>query len=59
VDNVVRGGRVSDTSITDNEDVEGVRALLRHLQNDKNVDATTIAMAGEKGYDGFLYAIRL
>ena len=59
VDNVVRYGRVSDPSITDDKNVEGVRSLLRHLKEDKEVDATTLSTVGEKGYDGFLYAIKL
>lgn len=36
--------------------VEGVRKLLRALQEDKEVDATTISTVGDKGFDGFLYA---
>ena len=59
VDNVVRYGRVADPSITDDKNVEGVRALLRHLKNDREVDATTVATVGEKGNDGFLYAVKL
>jgi len=55
VDNVVRRGTVADPDDTD-EDNEGVRKLLRHLKDDKDVDATTIAWVGEKSYDGFLYA---
>ena len=43
----------------DDESVVGVRKLLEHLKTDTNVDATTIGTVGEKGYDGFLYAIRL
>jgi predicted O-methyltransferase YrrM len=57
VDNVVRWGRVSDPSYTDGN-VEGVRRLLRAIKGDKEVDTTTLATTGEKGYDGFLYAIR-
>jgi predicted O-methyltransferase YrrM len=57
VDNVVRNGRTADPAYSD-DDVEGVRALLKALQNDKAVEATTIATVGNKGYDGFLYAIR-
>ncbi|KAF8888792.1 O-methyltransferase family 3 protein [Infundibulicybe gibba] len=57
VDNVVRYGRVADPSYSDSN-VEGVRTLLKAIQNDLDVDATTIATTGEKGYDGFLYAIR-
>lgn len=58
VDNVVRNGRVSDPAETD-ENSEGVRELLKYIQNDKEVDATTIGMAGEKGYDGMLFAYKL
>lgn len=53
----MRWGRVSDPSYTD-DNVEGVRRLLRAIKGDKEVDSTTLAMTGEKGYDGFLYAIR-
>jgi len=58
VDNVVRYGRVSDTSYSD-EAVEGVRRLIDHIKDDPEVDATTLSTVGEKGYDGFLYALRL
>ncbi|KAJ3503116.1 hypothetical protein NLJ89_g8578 [Agrocybe chaxingu] len=57
VDNVVRNGRVSDPNLT-NEDIEGVRALLKAIQSDEEIEATTIGTVGEKGYDGFLYALR-
>ncbi|KAF7328162.1 tRNA threonylcarbamoyladenosine dehydratase [Mycena venus] len=57
VDNVVRDGKVSNPEYTD-ASVEGVRALLQAIEGDAEVDATTIATVGEKGYDGFLYAIR-
>ncbi|TCD69740.1 hypothetical protein EIP91_006507 [Steccherinum ochraceum] len=56
VDNVVRRGRVADPDEKDSES-EGVRALLRHLKTDDDVEATTIATVGEKGFDGFLYAL--
>ncbi|OBZ75310.1 O-methyltransferase MdmC [Grifola frondosa] len=58
VDNVVRDGRVAIPTESD-DNVEGVRRLLEHLKTDKEVDATTIGTVGEKGYDGFLYAVRL
>ena len=58
VDNVVRHGRVADLSIKDDKDVEGVRELLRYIQGNDAVEATTIATVGRKGYDGFLYAVR-
>ncbi|KAF8152997.1 O-methyltransferase-domain-containing protein [Crassisporium funariophilum] len=57
VDNVVRYGRVADPSYTD-ENVEGVRNLLKAMHGDDEVDGTTIGTVGEKGYDGFIYAIR-
>jgi len=57
VDNVVRNGRVGIPAVSD-ESVEGVRTLLEYLRNDPEVEATTIATVGEKGYDGFLYAVK-
>ena len=57
MDNVVRYGRVADPEHT-SPNVEGVRALLQAVKGDTDVDATTIATVGEKGYDGFFYAIR-
>jgi hypothetical protein len=38
--------------------VEGVRDLLEYLKEDADIDATTIATVGEKGYDGFTYCLR-
>lgn len=55
MDNVVRYGQVSDPNYSD-PGSEGVRTLLDALKADPDVDATTIGTAGEKGYDGFLYA---
>jgi predicted O-methyltransferase YrrM len=57
VDNVVRRGRVANPEYTD-ETVEGVRRLLEAIEGDEEVDATTISTVGEKGYDGFIYAIK-
>lgn len=57
VDNVVRAGLVANPEYTD-EGTEGVRKLLRAIEGDKEVEATTIATVGEKGYDGFIYAIK-
>ncbi|KAL0945951.1 hypothetical protein HGRIS_012229 [Hohenbuehelia grisea] len=56
VDNVGRRGRVADPSQTD-ESLEGVRALLAALKDDPEVEGTTIATVGEKGFDGFLYSV--
>jgi len=58
VDNVVRFGRVSSPECID-ERVGGVRRLLEYVSTDTEVDATTIATVGTKGYDGFMYAIKL
>jgi len=58
VDNVVRYGRVSDPQYSD-MNVEGVRSLLKHISNDKEVEATTLATVDSKGYDGLLYAVKL
>ncbi|CAE6503612.1 unnamed protein product [Rhizoctonia solani] len=59
VDNVVRKGRVGDENIKEEKDssVKGVRELLRYVQSQHTVEATTIATVGDKGHDGFMYAI--
>ncbi|KAK7444499.1 hypothetical protein VKT23_015179 [Stygiomarasmius scandens] len=57
VDNVIRYGRVSDPNYSD-PSVEGIRDLLKMLKEDKEIEATTIGTVGEKGYDGFIYAVR-
>jgi predicted O-methyltransferase YrrM len=53
MDNVVRNGLVSNPEYSDSN-VEGVRRLLKSIQTDEGVEATTIATVGDKGYDGFL-----
>lgn len=60
VDNVVRHGRVADPDIKDGDDasVDGVRALLKYVQNSKRVEGTTIATVGTKGLDGYLFALK-
>lgn len=57
MDNVVRNGRVANPEYTD-DNVEGVRRLLEVLKNDDEVDATTMGLAGEKGYDGYMYIVK-
>ncbi|KAJ6603235.1 O-methyltransferase family 3 protein [Mycena vulgaris] len=57
VDNVVRYGLVADPEYTD-VNVEGVRALLEAVKGDTEVEATTMGTVGDKGYDGFMYAVR-
>jgi len=58
VDNVVRSGRVSNENISD-KTIEGVRTLLKAIHDDPEVDAVTTSTLGEKGWDGFVYALRL
>jgi len=53
---VIRFGRVCDPDYVDAE-VVSIRAVLKSIQEDEDVDATTISTVGEKGYDGFLYAV--
>lgn len=57
MDNVVRNGRVANDQYVD-ENVEGVRSLLQVLKGDDEVDATTMGLAGEKGYDGYMYIVK-
>lgn len=52
-----REGYVGDPTYS-SEKIEGIRTLLRSIQGDKEVDAKAIGTVGEKGYDGFLYAVR-
>lgn len=61
MDNFLRQGRVSDLSIKNEDDimVAGVRAVLEYAKTDKEVDATAMGTVGAKGFDGFMYAIRL
>ncbi|KAF9039636.1 S-adenosyl-L-methionine-dependent methyltransferase [Hymenopellis radicata] len=60
VDNVVQNGEVSNFGKKKMEwaESEGVRRLVKAIQNDEEVEATVIGTVGNKGYDGFLYAIR-
>jgi predicted O-methyltransferase YrrM len=55
VDNVVRGGTVTDGASRDS-DVVGVRRLADAISTDRRVHATVIQTVGVKGYDGFLLA---
>ncbi|KIK57212.1 hypothetical protein GYMLUDRAFT_229490 [Collybiopsis luxurians FD-317 M1] len=59
VDNMVEYGNVSDLEKeSPSEWSVGVRELLAVLKEDEEVEATTIATVGERGFDGFLYAVR-
>jgi len=58
VDNVIFHGTIAD--LTDKDpDSEGTREMLRLIREDEEVDATTVCTASRKGYDGFLYAVKL
>lgn len=56
IDNVVRGGSLSDPQADDPETI-GNRQLLSVTGNDETVLATTIQTVGSKGWDGFTIAI--
>lgn len=56
VDNVVREGAVIDTTSSD-ENVQGVRRLLREISQEPRVTATTLQTVGLKGYDGFVLSL--
>ncbi|MHC5259840.1 O-methyltransferase [Streptomyces sp. UC4497] len=55
VDNVVRGGRVTNADSTEG-DVVGTRAALQLLADHPKLDATAIQTVGSKGHDGFALA---
>ncbi|MFF3493877.1 O-methyltransferase [Streptomyces sp. NPDC002795] len=55
VDNVVRGGRVTNPDSTE-DDVVGTRAALQLLADHPRLDATAIQTVGSKGHDGFALA---
>jgi predicted O-methyltransferase YrrM len=55
VDNVVRGGRVIETSGRD-DIVDGVRRVVELIGAEPRVTATAIQTVGAKGYDGFILA---
>lgn len=57
VDNVVLGGKVADPEASADY-IEGIRALLSALKGDTDFDATTLGLAGEKGYDGYMYVVK-
>ncbi|CAF2268837.1 unnamed protein product [Rotaria magnacalcarata] len=56
VDNVVRNGGVAGPDQSDLS-IDGVRKWLEYIGNDPTTEATTLRTVGEKGYDGFLYAV--
>lgn len=58
VDNVVRKGRVLDTSNSDAE-IAGVRRFVERVTTDARVTATMMQTVGSKGHDGFAMALVL
>ncbi|MFJ2826475.1 O-methyltransferase [Streptomyces sp. NPDC087263] len=55
VDNVVRGGTVTDAGSTD-PSVRGTRAALELIATHPKLSGTAIQTVGSKGYDGFALA---
>ncbi|MBZ9641133.1 O-methyltransferase [Streptomyces sp. PSKA30] len=55
VDNVVRGGRVTDATSTE-PDVQGTRAAIELIGSHPRLSGTAIQTVGSKGYDGFALA---
>ncbi|MFI6102709.1 O-methyltransferase [Streptomyces sp. NPDC051310] len=55
VDNVVRGGAVTDETGTD-PSVAGTREMLDLVARDPRLDATALQTVGPKGHDGMLLA---
>ncbi|CAM5393946.1 O-methyltransferase [Streptomyces aurantiogriseus] len=55
VDNVVRGGRVTDAD-SDAGDVRGSRAAIELIGSHPRLSGTAIQTVGTKGYDGFALA---
>ena len=55
IDNVVRGGRVTDPDSTD-PSVIGTRAVVEAIADEPRVTATALQTVGSKGWDGFILA---
>ncbi|MFE2538048.1 O-methyltransferase [Streptomyces sp. NPDC059371] len=55
LDNVVRGGAVTDGTSTD-PSVRGTRAALELIASHPKLDGTAVQTVGSKGYDGFALA---
>ncbi|MGY1501253.1 O-methyltransferase [Streptomyces sp. QTS52] len=55
VDNVVRGGAVTDADSTD-PSVRGTRAALQLIAEHPRLSGTAVQTVGSKGYDGFALA---
>lgn len=57
IDNVNRHGKVSNPEY-DGTDVQGIRDVLEVIKNDPEIEATTMGMAGAKGYDGYMFIVK-
>jgi len=57
VDNVVRGGRIVDESLKGDKRVAGAREVIEKAGKDGRVDSTVLQTVGEKGHDGWLWAV--
>jgi predicted O-methyltransferase YrrM len=55
VDNVVRGGRITDEH-SDDPAITGTRAMFELIAREPRLDATAFQTVGLKGYDGLLLA---
>jgi predicted O-methyltransferase YrrM len=56
VDNVVRDGRIADTSSAD-ENIRGMQRFMDMLARETRVVASAVQTVGSKGYDGFAIAV--
>jgi len=56
VDNVVRGGRIVNSATTDPR-ILGGREVIEKAGKDPRVDTVVIQTVGEKGFDGWLWAV--
>ncbi|KAK1750141.1 O-methyltransferase [Echria macrotheca] len=56
VDNVVRQGRVADASNTDAR-IIGSRQVIENAGKDARVDSVVLQTVGDKGHDGWLWAV--
>jgi len=58
VDNVVRRGRVADGEAAKADDrIAGAREVIEKVGADGRVDSVVLQTVGEKGYDGWLWAV--
>jgi predicted O-methyltransferase YrrM len=55
-DNVVRNGRVTDSTTTD-PDVLGVQRFINLVAAHPQLETTAIQTVGSKGYDGFAMSV--